>query len=157
MKPLVKESYFFAYLIGISTYLIGALPTPKVEKKDPQQISNATTRAIIVKNEITRTSQGKSYLGMHYLPTAFSISVNKNEIAHGEKKELIVENDTITICYEYQFKDGKVKGAKEVLFKLDPKQKQHTITFSWDDQWRLALSDAKPVSCKELYKKWGIW
>ena len=157
MKPLIKKWYWLAFLVGFSPYLVGAVPAQKIEKKVIPSLSHTPSRSIVIKNEISRSSQGKSYLGMHYLPTAFSISVNKQEIEHGAKKEISIKDDIITVCYEYEFKDGKVKGAKEVMFRLDPKQKQHTITFSWDDQWRLALSDATPISCKELYKKWSIW
>jgi hypothetical protein len=121
-----------------------------VRGEEPLKVAS---RAVVISSGITRKSQGYKKWGTHY-PTSFKVSINDQMLESGRQKKFSVSENKIRVKYEYSFLKGKIKGAKEITFALDPRQSQHTLTFSWDDPWRVRVSSANPISTKELYKKW---
>jgi len=148
-----KVMNFFQYgLLSILIVLTVTADAKFIIKKSTP--SSPKTRSVTFINDITKKDQSYSYFGISYCPTEFKVLVNAECLEPGAQKAIPLSGDSVIIRYEYSFLSGRFRGAKEITFKLDTTKDRELITFSWRNPWRLALSDAKPLKVKEIYKQW---
>lgn len=106
----------------------------------PQTLT--TKKSITVHNKITKDMLGYKYIIMNY-PSVFSIKVNDVLIPAGQSQTIAITNNILTVQYEYEFGKRR-KGSKAIEFKVPATIKNTDLTFSWNDDWRVKLSNGTP-------------
>ena len=85
-----------------------------------------------------------------FRPDLFTLKVNGKLLPPGSSLSLPVDNNSLTVRYDYSFANGFRTGAKEIMFTLTPSQKKYELGFSWDNEWRVNATGAKPQHAKRL-------
>ncbi|BDC35038.1 hypothetical protein Noda2021_09960 [Candidatus Dependentiae bacterium Noda2021] len=101
-----------------------------------------TKKSLTVHNKITKEMLGYKYIIMNY-PSYFSIKVNDVLIPAGQSQNIVVTNNRVSVQYEYEFGKRR-KGSKVIEFTLPATIKNTDLTFSWNDDWRVKLSNGTP-------------
>jgi hypothetical protein len=108
-------------------------------------LASCKSKTISLTNKINNAMLQKSYLLMSFSPDLFAISINGKLLEPNQTVDTQIDNDTVIVRYSYSFAKGFYKGTNDVLFKLkNPNQKKFTITFSWDNKFRLIIPDMIP-------------
>lgn len=113
---------------------------------------------ITIHNKITPAKISYDFCGKN--EPEFRCQINGKPIFSYRAKEKLVttshnslavpvENDEVIIRYDYNFGLG-YKGAKEITFTVPNNTKEYELEFSWKNQSRVTLSQAKPKSVKRL-------
>jgi len=107
-------------------------------------------RSVCVKNGITKKMISYTKCFVSYTPD-FHIRINEQELKPGSQETFAIKGDTIAISYDYNFLNGYKKGKKVVEFALPEDTTTFEVTFSWNDDWRVILPSAKPISSNQIY------
>jgi hypothetical protein len=83
-------------------------------------------------------------LKMSCAPDIFKLKVNNTELKPNSSVNVPSNQKTMTVRYDYSFANGWRSGAKEIIFELDPKSTECNLEFSWNNEWRIVASNAKP-------------
>lgn len=84
-----------------------------------------------------------------YFPDRFALKVNGTTIQSGSSLSIPLNNNKLTVRYDYSFANGFRAGAKEITFEItNPQKKEYDIHFSWNDKYRVIVDGAKP--CKTV-------
>lgn len=107
----------------------------------------------IITNGITKDMTGYEFWQTKYYPDRLTISINGKPMEPGAKIEIPGTEKVMTVRYDYSFAKGFRTGAKEILFELCPTKKSYALSFSWYNQWRVALEGAQPKEMKRVRYK----
>ena len=105
---------------------------------------------IVIRNNIKPKMLEYTFLKIGYSPDSFSLKVNGTQVLPGSSIGLASNKKTMTVRYDYSFAKGWRTGAKEIIFELDPKNKECDLEFSWYNQWRVVASGAKAQKVKRV-------
>jgi len=108
--------------------------------------STIYARDVIIKNGITDKMEKYPYLFMKIKPTKFFISVNGKKLEQNKQEKFSIKNNKLNVRYDYEFQNGRRKGAKVVTFSIPEKIDELTIKFKWKKKWRVQIKGAKPLS-----------
>lgn len=124
------------------------IPTKKITEEDEK------AKTIIVKNNIAKKDTYKTKFFMRHYPEEFKIKVNGKELENGQEAEIITPDKKFSVQYSYIWNApwGKITGTKQVNYKLeDNNVKKIDLHFSsWDDEYRIKASNAKPVNVESI-------
>lgn len=130
--------------------------TIDLEKKN----SAPETRLIAIKNDITEKMITYEKHWAKPFPSDFKARINDQEylsLKNGklqihEKKFSTVKNK-IKITYEWALKKfGKLwhHEQKEIEFEVSEKQQELDLKFSWEDDHRISINNAKIIMCSTI-------
>lgn len=115
--------------------------------------AHSERKTITITNAIEPDMLDYEYWGKR-TPESFTVLINKKEIKHGESYEVKKEEENLTITYSYSFASGIYKGSKEVTYKMNDNADKEKLTFSWNETWRVLVSNATPIKQEKVqYKK----
>lgn len=123
---------------------------PTVAGEKPSAKPEATT-VTITNNVDCKKDTTYKWGFISYTPNKFVFKVNGKEVEPG-KEVSIPTADTFLVRYDYEFANGKRKGAKEIEFKRNPNAQKLDMRFSWNNQWRVSFKDdaATPVKVTQV-------
>ena len=102
-------------------------------------------RTVTITNSIEPSMLAYKHWTGTYSPDIFTIQVNGTEIAPGNSYTLESTTTPLEIRYDYSFVNGTRKGGKIVSYTMNEKSDVATITFSWQDTWKVIVSNATPI------------
>jgi hypothetical protein len=115
---------------------------------DNQITNNQITeqqKSIVITNGIEPQMLAYKHWTGTYNPELFTIQVNGTEVAAGSTYSLESAATPLQIRYDYSFVNGTRKGGKIVSYTLNENSDSATITFSWQDTWKVMVSNATPI------------
>lgn len=118
-----------------------------IVKNDKQPIDSS--RKITVRNNINK-KMITYHKGFFSLTPNFDLSINNQTIKQGQELEVPVIDGKINVTYAYDFM-GHKKGKKNIVFEAPPGNDALDITFSWKQEPRIIMGNAKAVEVKEIY------
>jgi hypothetical protein len=124
--------------------------TPSSLEKTNDQKNTDSSRAITVKNSITKEMISYSKCFASYTPD-FSLTINDQIIQPGEEKKINITHDQLTTSYSYNFLNGFKKGKKAVEFEIPSDKEKFEITFSWKNDWHILIEDGKPIKKQTIH------
>lgn len=107
-------------------------------------------RTVTVTNNITPEMLVKKHWTGSYTPEPFAILVDGKKLEAGKTAQVTVEDDTLNVQYNYSFMNGYRKGTSEITFKVAEKQEKIGMTFSWEDDDRVIIENAKAIAKREI-------
>lgn len=129
-----------------------AKPEFKVEPKTAVvSPTKLTTRTLKVTNNISDKSLAYKYGFISYSPSSFAVHVDGKKIEATETLPITLQDNKITMRYDYEFLGGKRKGAKEIVFEIPAHTNELSFNFSWKEDHHFIINNAKPVAIKEIY------
>ena len=105
---------------------------------------------IKITNKIKPKMLEYQFLKISYSPDIFKLKVNDAELKPNSSMSLPGNQKTMTVRYDYSFANGWRTGAKEIVFELDSQNSDCDLEFSWDNEWRVVASGAKPKQVKRV-------
>ncbi len=114
--------------------------------------------SITIENQLTKKMLTYKYF-VSYNPTKFDLYANNVHLITLDEKQRPVstqlnkvplKDNKLVIRYYYEFMNGSRKGAKEVVFKIEPDTEILNLTFSWKDKWRVIFDNAVPISVERI-------
>ncbi len=117
--------------------------------KDAEVKKTKKERSIKICNTINDSMTSHSSPIGSLTPT-FSVMVNDQAIKNGESLNINLKENQITVRYDFNFLKGMNKGSRAVTFNVKPKTEKLTLSFSWDNEWRVIVDGATPVSCEQI-------
>lgn len=112
-----------------------------------------TTKPFTITNGITKEMTGYEFWKTKYYPDSLAISINGRPVEIGSSVEIAQNDKTVTVRYDYSFAKGFRKGAKEMLFELNPDKKEYLLNFSWYHDDRITAEGAKLKEVKRVRYK----
>ncbi len=123
--------------------LLWAIPVAALSQQEcPTTIS--------IHNKIKPKMLEYTFLKVGYSPDSFKLKVNGNEVKPGSSISVPNNQKMLIVRYDYSFAKGWRTGAKEITFELNPKNKDCDLEFSWNNEWRVMASGAKPQKVKRV-------
>lgn len=116
-------------------------------------IGPTTPNNYTITNGITKEMTGYEFWNTKYYPDSLDISINGQAVKIGNSIEIAQNDTTITVRYDYSFAKGFRKGAKEMLFELNPAKKKYLLNFSWHHDDRITAEGAKLKVAKRVRYK----
>ena len=123
-------------------------PIPQTNKPDTV-IQASEERVVIIKNKITKKMITYTKCFVPYTPD-FVLKVNGTELKLGEEQSIAIKKNRVTVTFSYNFLNGYKKGTSAVEFDLPESKQECEITFSWKNDWRVIMNDAKPLTITQL-------
>jgi len=123
-----------------------------------EQPKKLIQHSVTIENHITKKMLTYKYF-VSYSPTKFDLYANnvhlvtldeKNRPISTNLNQVPLKDNTLVIRYDYEFMNGSRKGAKEVIFEVNPNVSVLNLTFSWKDKWRVVLDNATPISMARI-------
>jgi hypothetical protein len=105
---------------------------------------------IKITNKIKPKMLEYQLLKMSYSPDIFKLKINNHELKPNSSLCVPCDQKTMIVRYDYSFANGWRTGAKEITFELDPKSTECNLEFSWNNEWRIVASGAKPKKVKRV-------
>lgn len=127
-----------------------AVAEASIVSDTPEQ-PNATSSArnITVHNKINK-KMITYHKGFFSLEPNFNLSVNDRTVKPGQQLEIPIVDNKINVTYAYDFM-GHKKGKKTITFEVPTNKDALDVTFSWKEEPRVNLGNAKALEVKEIY------
>lgn len=121
-----------------------------VEKELPQQTAaDSQERFVTISNKINK-KMITYHKGFFSLTPEFNLSINGTILKPNAHIKTPLVNDTLTVSYDYNFM-GHKKGKKSITFQVPKNTDSLDVTFSWKEDPRISLGNAKALEVKEIY------
>lgn len=124
----------------------------QIKDIEVENSSKNENKTITITNAIESKTIDYDYWGKR-TPESFTIHINDVEVKQGETHEISKENKEFKITYSYSFVSGMYKGSEEITYNIDDLADQETLTFSWNETWRVHVSNATPIKREKVKYK----
>ncbi len=158
-----KKFFIFSLIIFASATIVN--PTTKTNKLINALTQNAqpacapqlpqaapAKRTVSITNNIKPDMLVYKHWIAGKLEPELKILIEGKELEPGKTATVAIEKGMLPVQFSYSFMNGYRKGHNEVTFEVPEKQDKLAMTFSWKNDYRIILDNAKPLK-KEPIKK----
>lgn len=160
------QKKFFVFSLIILTNTTTITPTTKTKKLDTARIESTqphftpqlpqatpAKRMVSITNNIKPEMLTYKHWIAGNLEPELKILVDGKELEVGKTATVAIENGTLPVQFSYSFMSGYRKGHNEVTFEVPEKQDKLAMTFSWKNDYRIILDNAKPLKKTPIKKQ----